>query len=204
MPLSPSDIKTRLVSIRTDLARLIGEISETEPVSPAPTPSRRLSNSFGRLGMKVLTPGPGPVQYALVEFWTTQEGSWQVGQYPDFGVEMWAVNKYQSCIPGAGADHHLFGVVLDTTGAFRPLVPFVAWTPQYQGNRSMSVADAASGVWNFPIFGSSAFDYAAGETGAWAWGPDLPGAEAILGGGMPQHQDSKAHVSFFAVWQALH
>jgi hypothetical protein len=203
-----AEIRQRLDDIQREIDVLRKQVDSVAagqpPTIPNPQPSRKFSASFHTLNMSIVPPPLGSqTNYILVDFFTTQDGSWIVGEYPELGIEYWAKAKYESSIPGAGADHHLFGLLKDRSGHIQTRVPYIAWTPQYDGNEARGLSDPQSGWFNLSVYASSAFDYKSGAQGIWAWGPSLGNSEILMGGGMPIQNGGRQHVSFFAVWQEV-
>lgn len=212
-------IEAEIYRTLADLYGRLAASKEADVQSPTLAPSilpsvqRRLAQSFAWLSMQVqplaVVPKAGDTVYLLKDFWTTAYGSWERGQNPDKSqveVEPWARNDYlkpfgaPDYFDEAGADHHLFGAVIGLDGKLKPNLPFRFWTPAYNGNESNTTTKAKSGWCNVAVSADAAFRVADKQVGPWAWRPDLPLAEAIVGGGMPEVGDGKWHVSFFAVW----
>ena len=221
-----AELYSQLADLKKGQAQLYSQLADLKKgQAPSPTPNpavtvpvitRRLSYSFEWLNMQVLglavTPKTGDKIYLLKDFWTTAYGSWERGQNPDKSqveIESWAKTDYlkpfgaPDYFDDAGADHHLFGAVIGSDGKLKRDFPFRFWTPQYNGNEAKATTKHNSGWCNTAVSPDASFNPAGLQSGPWAWRPDMPLAEAIVGGGMPVVGAGKWHVSFFAVWVEL-
>ena len=140
---------------------------------------------------------PGEVVYRVKDIFTTRNGSWEPSGVPG-SVPSWARDTYlkppnhPQYNTDGGADHHLFGAVMLAGGALDPTAVIHYFT--YTDDRNHADMRVKPHGWaNIPIFGHSAVP------GPWAWYPLGRTADIVKGGGMP----NGAHVSFFAVWEAV-
>ncbi len=190
-----------------------------EPTSPQndfPTAapiSRRLSAWLDEYNIDYCTlderpdaPGPaGDTVYVLRDLFTTYLGSWEPGEKPA-SVPQWARDAYLSAdFLEAGADHHLFGAVLDREGKLIKGAKIRFWSdglaklsdPDYDSFVVIETK-ADSGWANNPMGPGSSYVPERGEAGPWCWSPQ-GAAEVVTGGGLP----ARHHVSTFAVWQEM-
>jgi hypothetical protein len=137
--------------------------------------------------------------YRIKDIFTTRDGSWEPSDKPG-SVPQWARNDYLKPMnhpnynEDGGADHHLFGLVLERDGSHKTYGAIHYYTYTDDGNH-VSVNVKKSGWGNQVIFAS--FAPKRGERGPWAWYPTGLKADVVKGGGMPDNQ----HVSTFCVWQ---
>lgn len=142
---------------------------------------------------------PGEIVLRVKDIFTTRDGSWEPSDKPG-SVPAWARAQYLKPTnhpqynDDGGADHHLFGAVMeDNGGFFRPWgdIRFYTYTDDKNHvNRRVKL----NGWANIPIFGSS------GIPGPWAWHPASGiKADLVKGGGLP----GAIHVSWYAVWQPV-
>ena len=170
-----------------------------------PTVERRIAPVFDRLNLEVVplgdvVPVVGDVVYLLRDFFTTELGSWEVGQH-EFGLPQWARDSYlkgygaADYFDDAGGDHHLFGAVVGERSSLLREFPFVfAWPDGQDVQRTK----AMSGWANEAIY--SKYNPERGEQGSWRWWPQVEGyVEVVKGASLPFGR----HVSFFAVWQEV-
>ncbi|MBK8049269.1 MAG: M23 family metallopeptidase [Anaerolineales bacterium] len=200
----------------------------TDPVDPTPTPSpitRRLGTWVDDLRIQIKTLAdrpdpaiPGDIVYVIKDIFTTRDGSWELPSNV-YGIDQWARDAYlkpwgdPEYFDDAGADHHIFGAMLDESGKLIKNFDFLYWSdgfaklgdPNYSGyvmgsngNRYPKTKDKSGWV-NIPLESGSNYVPERGESGPWCWTPRGVPAEVICGGGMP----AKNHVSFFVVWQAV-
>ena len=163
----------------------------------------RLSEGAKTLGITIEQPD-GPVRYRVTDVFTTYNGSWVVGQQPPpYGIELWAQGAYTTPeFDDAGADRHLFGMVLGSRGGkfVGPTTAFSYGTPRWgDGNDALIPVKKHSGWANIALYMSSSFSPERGEQGPWAWHPFGEDSEIVIGGGLP----NRHHVSTFAVWQEV-
>ena len=144
---------------------------------------------------------PGDTVYRLVDLFTTRDGSWEPSDKPG-SVPHWARDKYLKSPShpqyndDGGAEHHLFGAVMDENGGLTPFFPIEFWT--FQDNSNRTIQHGKKHGWaNMVIFASSNFVPERDERGPWAWKPASVKADIVIGGGLP----AKQHVSWFAVWK---
>lgn len=152
----------------------------------------------------------GDVVYVVKDIFTTRDGSWEPSPEIPGSLPAWAREQYlkpwgaADYFDDAGADHHLFALVLGLDGMPMPEKGIMYWSdgfdklgdPSYR-QYAMQSTKPASGWANIPLAGGSNYNPAAGP-GPWCWCP-VGASEVVIGGGMPH----KWHVSFFAVWQAV-
>lgn len=199
---------------------------ERDPVTPRPveptTPddpanTRRLGQWVNRFGLsikRIVDRPDAPLRaattlYVVKDVFTVANGSWDVsGAFG--GVDQWARDAYLKAmsdplyIKAGGADHHLFGMVLDKDGKPVKDQVFQFWSDGFAklGDPSYGYnwvrAQDASGWVNLPISKGSAYSVDRAESGPWCWCPN-GASEVVVGGGMPNGQ----HVSTFVVWEAL-
>lgn len=160
----------------------------------------RLSKGAQRLGIQVAHPKSTRLRYRVKGVFTTQNGSWDVSDNP-YGIPQWARDAYlRHEFDDAGADHHLFGMVLNKNGAHVQAATIKFGTPQWgDSNDAVVQVKARSGWANIPLYPSSSFSPERGERGGWAWHPVGNDSEIVTGGGLPNNH----HVSTFAVWQEV-
>jgi len=160
---------------------------------------------------------PGDVVYLIKDVFTTRDSSWEPSSV--YGsVDQWARDAYLKPVgdpeyfDDAGADHHLFALILDLDGNKIKLHDLLYWSdgfallgdPTYNGyaygpgDYRYPVTKDKSGWGNIVMFGSS-YVPERGEQGPWCWTPRGLAAEVMCGGGMP----SNMHISTFVVWQAV-
>ncbi len=201
------------------------------PTPPAPTPTlptieRRLGAWVGPMNLSIKaiaerpdnpTVTPGDVVYLIKDVFTTRDSSWEPSSV--YGsVDQWARDAYLKPVgdpeyfDDAGADHHLFALILDVDGNKLKLHDLLYWSdgfallgdPTYDGyafgpgDHRYPVTKDKSGWGNIVMFGSS-YVPERGEQGPWCWTPRGLTAEVMCGGGMP----SNMHISTFVVWQAV-
>lgn len=161
----------------------------------------RLSAGSMALGITIEQLGD-PAVYRVKDIFTTLNGSWIVGNQPaPYGIEEWARKEYLANeFDDAGADRHLFGMVLDKDGTAIKSKSFLYSTPRWgNGNDTIQSVKPHSGWANIALYPSSSFSPERGEQGPWAWNPFGPDSERVIGGGLPNNH----HVSTFAVWQEV-
>jgi len=167
---------------------------------PSVLPQTIISPGAQALGLSLqprTPPGGAAHSYALIDLFTTQDGSWEPNAKP-YSVPAWARVKYlkpaghPQYFDDAGGNHHLFARVEDEQGI--PIaLPIRFWSVGGEQITTRLTGEKKSGWANLPIW--SSFDPAT-TRGPWLWGPD--GALAVAaGGGLPFNQ----HVSCFAVWR---
>lgn len=163
----------------------------------------RLSEGAKALGIRIEQPSSGATpRYRVKDVFTTYNGSWEVGDHdPPYGIEQWARDAYLSSnFDDAGADHHLFGMLMAKGGTVLTGANFKFGTPQWgDDNDALIPAKRHSGWANIALYPSSSFSPERGERGAWAWHPFGMNAEIVSGGGLP----NRHHISTFAVWQEV-
>lgn len=140
---------------------------------------------------------PGENVYRIKDIFTTRDGSWEPSDKPG-SVPQWARDEYLKPIhhpqynSDAGADRHLFGAVMGSSGNLLPVGDMHFYTYTDNGNHSTQRVKM-HGWANIPLYGSSA------TPGPWAWYPkNKLRADVVKGGGLP----GGLHVSWFVVWQA--
>jgi hypothetical protein len=169
---------------------------------PSVLPQTMISPGAQALGLSLQSrtpPAGATYAYALIDLFTTQDGSWEPDQKP-YSVPAWARTKYlkpagyPQYFDDAGGNHHLFARVEDEQG--NPIaLPIRFWSAGGENITTRLTGEKKSGWANLPIW--SSFDPAT-MRGPWLWGPD--GALAVAsGGGLPFNQ----HVSCFAVWRRV-
>jgi hypothetical protein len=198
------------------------------PPPPPPTPiiECRLGAWVGPMNLSVKaiaerpdnpTVTPGSVVYLIKDVFTTRDSSWEPSNA--YGsIDQWARDAYLKPVgdpeyfDDAGADHHLFALILDQNGNKIKMHDLLYWSdgfamlgdPAYDGyargpgDHRYPVTKDKSGWGNIVMFGSS-YVPERGEQGPWCWAPRGLTAEVICGGGMPANQ----HISTFVVWQAV-
>lgn len=144
---------------------------------------------------------PEQTGFRVRDAFTTRDGSWEPSDKPG-SVPQWARDSYLKPLTSpyynddGGADHHLFGAILQTSGLLTPFASFDFWT--HTDNRNHIVVKAKKHGWaNQVIF--SHFSPERGERGAWAWRPSGVPADVFIGGGMPNN----LHVSWYVVWESV-
>jgi hypothetical protein len=163
------------------------------------------------------TPGPDGLVYLIKDVFTTRDSSWEPSDV--YGsIDPWAREAYLKPVgdpeyfDDAGADHHLFSLVLDVHGNKIKNQELLYWSdgfdklgdPTYDGyargpgDHRYPVTKERSGWGNIVMFGSS-YVPERGEQGPWCWTPRGLPAEVMCGGGMPANK----HISIFVVWQAV-
>jgi hypothetical protein len=200
-----------------------------EPVTPEPTTpeiARRLGAWVEpmKLSIKAIserpdhpTFAPGDVVYRIKDVFTTRDSGWDASNR--YGsIDGWARDAYLKPVgdpeyfDDAGADHHLFALILDLDGNKLKMHEMLYWSdgfdqignPAYDGyargpgDHRYPVTKDKSGWGNIVMFGSS-YVPERGEQGPWCWTPRGLPAEVICGGGMPANM----HISTFVVWQAV-
>jgi len=146
----------------------------------------------------------GDVVYKVKDIFTTHLGSWELDNNRPGEIEPWARAQYlRREFDDAGADHHLFARVLDLEG--NPITEDIVsmWSdgfdklgdPAFENFTRLDTKEH-SGWGNQPVFNK--FNFEAGDSGAWCWGPKDSPSEIVCGGGLP----GGMHISFFVVWQA--
>ncbi len=191
-------------------------VEPAQPVQPASSVERRLGSwvDFLNLGIKAVHERPdapqGDIVYVVKHLFTTRDGSWEPSDVMG-AVEPWARDAYlkpwgaPDYFDDAGADHHLFGAVLDLDGRFVREAGIVYWSdgfgqlanPAYAGYVRRTTKPH-SGWANLPMDGGANYFPENGQQGPWCWAP-AGASEVVVGGGMPANH----HVSVFAVWQAV-
>ena len=195
-----------------DLSDSVDGASVSGETSMALAVDRRLHETFERLKLEILpmsspTPAAGQMVYVLKDFFTTELGSWEVGQNWEFGLPQWARDAYlkpygdEHYFDDAGGDHHLFGAVLDEYGHLMPGLSFTFAWPDGESVREVKQHSCWA---NEAIY--SKYNPDAGERGSWSWWPNPSASsgtagyvEGIGGASLPFGR----HVSFFAVWQRI-
>ncbi|HAJ34786.1 MAG TPA: hypothetical protein DCL15_03695 [Chloroflexi bacterium] len=161
--------------------------------------------------------GPDNVVYVIKDVFTTRDSSWEPSSV--YGsIDQWARDAYLKPVSDpeyfddAGADHHLFALILDLNGNKLKNHELLFWSdgfeqlgnPAYDGyvrgpgDYRYPVTKDKSGWGNIVMFGSS-YVPERGEQGPWCWTPRGLPAEVMCGGGMPANM----HISTFVVWQAV-
>lgn len=196
------------------------------PPSPSPPFERRLGRWVGPMNLTIKSiaerpdhpaPGPDGLVYLIKDVFTTRDSSWEPSDV--YGsIDPWAREAYLKPVgdpeyfDDAGADHHLFSLVLDVHGNKIKNQELLYWSdgfdklgdPTYDGyargpgDHRYPVTKERSGWGNIVMFGSS-YVPERGEQGPWCWTPRGLPAEVMCGGGMPANQ----HISIFVVWQAV-
>jgi len=199
-----------------------------EPPTPTPTPTieRRLGAWVGPMNLSIKkieerpdhpAVGPDNVVYVIKDVFTTRDSSWEPSSA--YGsIDQWARDAYLKPVgdpeyfDDAGADHHLFALILDLEGKKLKMHELLYWSdgfamlgdPTYDGyargpgDHRYPVTKDKSGWGNIVMFGSS-YVPERGEQGPWCWTPRGLPAEVMCGGGMPANM----HISTFVVWQAV-
>ncbi|MFO7633787.1 MAG: hypothetical protein R6W76_14680 [Caldilinea sp.] len=199
-----------------------------EPPTPAPTPAieRRLGTWVGPMNLSIKSiaerpdhpsVGPDNVVYVIKDVFTTRDSSWDPSDVYG-GIDQWARDAYLKPVgdpeyfDDAGADHHLFSLILDLNGDKLKNHELLYWSdgfdqlgnPTYDGyargpgDHRYPITKDKSGWGNVVMFGSS-YVPERGEHGPWCWTPRGLVAEVMCGGGMPANM----HISTFVVWQAV-
>lgn len=160
----------------------------------------RISRGASKLGVKVVIPKTTTMQYRVVDIFTTHNGAWEVSGSL-YSIPQWARDAYlRREFDDAGADHHLFGMVLNKNGAHVQAATIKFGTPQWGDSNDVVVQVKARSGWaNIPLYPSSSFSPERGERGGWVWHPVGNDSEIVTGGGLPNNH----HVSTFAVWQEV-
>ncbi|MCS6828717.1 MAG: hypothetical protein NZ553_19060 [Caldilinea sp.] len=196
------------------------------PGPPTPPFERRLGRWVGPMNLTIKsiaerpdhpTPGPDGLVYLIKDVFTTRDSSWEPSDV--YGsIDQWAREAYLKPVgdpeyfDDAGADHHLFSLVLDLHGNKIKNQELLYWSdgfdklgdPAYDGyargpgDHRYPVTKERSGWGNIAMFGSS-YVPERGEQGPWCWTPRGLPAEVMCGGGMPANK----HISIFVVWQAV-
>jgi hypothetical protein len=196
-----------------DSGEMESPTADSGTVSDPPTLTRRLSSWLDHynLNFRTLNERPdAPVAesdtvYVLRDYFTTYLGSWEPGDEPA-SVPEWAREAY--LVPEfleAGADHHLFGAILDREGNLIKGAELQFWSdgldkladPNYDGYIRIQTKEE-SGWANNPLGPGSSYVPERDEIGPWCWAP-AGAAEVAVGGGLP----ARHHVSTFAVWQEV-
>lgn len=196
------------------------------PPTPAPTIERRLGAWVGPMNLSIKTiaerpdhptVGPDDVIYVIKDVFTTRDSSWEPSNIYG-GIDQWARDAYLKPLgdpeyfDDAGADHHLFTLILDLNGNKLKNHELLYWSdgfdklgdPTYDGyargsgDHRYPITKDKSGWGNIVMFGSS-YVPERGEQGPWCWTPRGLPAEVMCGGGMPANM----HISTFVVWQAV-
>lgn len=198
-----TDVGVNLAVRTIEPAPDAGVVQQRQHVAAPVLVQRQLSSSMARLNMQIHgvrgQPAAGDVVYVLKEFFTTEFGSWELGQ-SEFGMETWAREKYlkpanaPDYFDDAGGDHHLFGAVVGADGELLKNFPFVFRHP---GGLNRPGTKERSGWVCVPIYAKYAPDQ--GERGAWSWYPAGEFVEELEGGSLPWGR----HVSMFAVWEEV-
>ncbi|MCB0046151.1 MAG: M23 family metallopeptidase [Caldilineaceae bacterium] len=188
--------------------------TEPEPTQPAAPPiERRTTEWFDHYNMQIATlaqrpdnpDAGGDTVYVLRDVFTTYLGSWEPSNETG-SIPQWARDAYLSGqFLEAGADHHLFGAVLDRDGNLIKDTPLRFWSDgfdkladgSYEGYLTIRTK-SDSGWANNPMGPGSSYVPERGERGPWCWAPE-GAAEVMCGGGLP----ARHHLSTFAVWQAM-
>lgn len=183
--------------------------SEPSPTvsGPAPQVERRLAPAFAFMNLEIrhlTAPNDSDVSYVVKDIFTTQDGSWEVGQKPPpFGIEQWARDAYlkpwnaPDVFDDAGGATHLFGAVIGLDGKLLSNQVIRWWTNDNQHQYEMRTKQH-SGWANMFMNADSAFWPQNAQSGPWCWAP-AGASEGVFGGGLP----NQWHVSTFAVWQAV-
>ncbi len=196
------------------------------PEPPTPTIERRLGTWVGPMNLSVKSLAERPDQpavgadnivYVIKDVFTTRDSSWDPSSV--YGsIDQWARDDYLKPVgdpeyfDDAGADHHLFALILDLEGNKLKNHELLYWSdgfamlgdPTYDGyargpgDYRYPVTKDKSGWGNIVMFGSS-YVPERGEQGPWCWTPRGLPAEVMCGGGMPANM----HISTFVVWQAV-
>jgi len=198
----------------------------TPPTPPAPPVIERRLGAWVRpmrLSIKPMadrpdhpTVAPGDEVYLIKDVFTTRDSSWEPSNV--YGsIDAWAREAYLKPVgdpeyfDDAGADHHLFALILDRDGNKIKMHDLLYWSdgfdmlgdPTYDGyaqgpgDYRYPITKEKSGWGNIVMFGSS-YVPERGEQGPWCWTPRGLPAEVMCGGGMPANM----HISTFVVWQA--
>jgi outer membrane biosynthesis protein TonB len=197
-----------------------------EPPAPTPTIERRLGTWVNPMNLSIKTiaerpdhptVGPDNVIYVIKDVFTTRDSSWEPSNV--YGsIDQWARDAYLKPLgdpeyfDDAGADHHLFALILDLDGNKFKNHELLYWSdgfeqlgnPAYDGyargpgDHRYPITKDKSGWGNIVMFGSS-YVPERGEQGPWCWTPRGLPAEVMCGGGMPANM----HISTFVVWQAM-
>jgi len=161
--------------------------------------------------------GADNVVYVIKDVFTTRDSSWDPSSVYG-GIDQWARDAYLKPVgdpeyfDDAGADHHLFTLILDLEGNKLKNHELLYWSdgfeqlgnPAYDGyaqgpgDHRYPLTKDRSGWGNIVMFGSS-YVPERGEQGPWCWTPRGLPAEVMCGGGMPANM----HISTFVVWQAM-
>lgn len=165
-------------------------------------PMARMSEWVERFNFDVeLAQGnPSDTIYRVKDIFTTRDGSWDVSNKPG-SLPQWARDTYlkpmthPQYFDDAGADHHLFGAVLED-GNLRPWGTIHYYT--HTDNQNHYDVVYFHGWANNVNFAS--YSPERGERGPWAWYPKNGGkADIVKGGGMPNN----VHISWFVVWEKV-
>jgi hypothetical protein len=196
------------------------------PEPPAPVIERRLGSWVERMNLSIKTIaerpdapvlGPDRIVYVIKDVFTTRDSHWELSSNYG-GIDQWARDAYlkpmgdPEYFDDAGADHHLFALILDLEGNKLKGHELLYWSdgldrlgdPAYTGyaqgpgDHRYPVTKDKSGWGNVVMFGSS-YVPERGEQGPWCWTPRGLVAEVMCGGGMP----ANLHISTFVVWQAV-
>jgi hypothetical protein len=196
------------------------------PEPPAPVIERRLGSWVERMNLSIKTIaerpdapvlGPDRIVYVIKDVFTTRDSQWELSSHYG-GIDQWARDAYlkpmgdPEYFDDAGADHHLFALILDLEGNKLKGHELLYWSdgldrlgdPAYTGyaqgpgDHRYPVTKDKSGWGNVVMFGSS-YVPERGEQGPWCWTPRGLVAEVMCGGGMP----ANLHISTFVVWQAV-
>ncbi|MBU6351799.1 MAG: hypothetical protein KGS73_16805 [Chloroflexi bacterium] len=196
------------------------------PEPPAPVIERRLGSWVERMNLSIKTIaerpdapvlGPDRIVYVIKDVFTTRDSHWELSSNYG-GIDQWARDAYlkpmgdPEYFDDAGADHHLFALILDLQGNKLKGHELLYWSdgfdklgdPTYTGyaqgpgDHRYPVTKDKSGWGNVVMFGSS-YVPERGEQGPWCWTPRGLVAEVMCGGGMP----ANLHISTFVVWQAV-
>ncbi len=187
----------------------------SEPVTPPTAMERRVGRWIEPLNLEIKRVDQRPdhptgdIHYVVKDIFTTRDGSWEPSEQMG-SVEQWARASYlkpfgaPDYFDDAGADHHIFAMVLGLDGKPLPDYEIRYWSdgfaqlgnPAYS-NYTLRRTKTHSGWANIPMYGSN-FYPESGQQGPWCWTP-AGASEVVVGGGMPANH----HVSFFVVWQAV-
>ena len=182
------------------VALLVPSTGEDNPTQPdttgqGTTPTtitRRLTNWFEdlRLSVKRVEERPdhpsGDIVYLVKDVFTTRDGAWDVTS-DRYAVPQWAKDSYLAGFSKAHERNNLYAAVLDLDGKFLSGQEILFWTGGIgklsdlgSTTTARKTASEQPGWATMMMFGSSAYDPAAGQNGPWCWTPNgLPGRGSL-------------------------
>lgn len=186
-------IRAQLNGLEAEIKRLIdGQGSDQGGIIAPPITITDYRRSAGVDKLRVsVEKSPNANKYwRLIDMWTTNFGSWEVGSDP-YSIPGWARNDYMSNFPLAGGDHNIYAMLLDANRAPQPNRQVKFW---HDHGAFLKVTND-KGFCEQDIYGSFNPDDPA-QRGAWSVQPS-GAADRAVGFGLPMNH----HVSLFAVWQ---